>query len=358
MFRDCTSLHQAPALPATTLANNCYSYMFDGCTSLIQVPALPATTLANWCYQRMFYGCISLELSSTQTGEYTQEYRIPSSGKGVTARDALKDMFTSTGGTFTGTPAVNTTYYLSSNNMVVRETEIATLNGYVGSMIDAISIPEKLPNPHALTFTGAVSGSYDGSAAKTINIPSGGGDIALGITGATVGQIAKITAVDGTGKPTAWEAVDMASGGDEWDLIAHINVADDVEKGVTVWEYNNLPRYKYIAYKKVNFVGSSMQTASGCMITINNESTQPSGISYGKSGSPQSGMGMIYVMPFGWAHCKTGDSVVPTNYSFGNVFATYNALPLSDNAITSIRLSENPTYKIASGEIWLYGKKG
>ena len=32
-------------------------------------------------------------------------------------------------------------------------------------------IPTKLPNPNALTFTGAVTGTYDGSAAKTINIP-------------------------------------------------------------------------------------------------------------------------------------------------------------------------------------------
>ena len=36
-------------------------------------------------------------------------------------------------------------------------------------------------------------------------------DNALNITGATVGQIAKITAVDDTGKPTEWEAVDMPS---------------------------------------------------------------------------------------------------------------------------------------------------
>lgn len=33
----------------------------------------------------------------------------------------------------------------------------------------------KLANPNALTFTGAVTGSYDGSVAKTIEIPSGGG---------------------------------------------------------------------------------------------------------------------------------------------------------------------------------------
>ena len=66
-----------------------------------------------------------------------QEYRIPSSGVGTTAANALTNMFISTGGTFTGTPEINTTYYLSTDNMVVRETEIATLNGYVGSMIDA-----------------------------------------------------------------------------------------------------------------------------------------------------------------------------------------------------------------------------
>ena len=43
--------------------------------------------------------------------------------------------------------------------------------------------------------------------------PAGVADISLSITGATVGQIAKITAVDDSGKPTAWEAVDMPSGG-------------------------------------------------------------------------------------------------------------------------------------------------
>ncbi len=32
----------------------------------------------------------------------------------------------------------------------------------------------KLPNPYPLTFTGAVSETYDGSSAKTIEIPSGG----------------------------------------------------------------------------------------------------------------------------------------------------------------------------------------
>ena len=36
----------------------------------------------------------------------------------------------------------------------------------------SISIPTELKNPNALTFTGAVTGTYDGSAAKTVNIPA------------------------------------------------------------------------------------------------------------------------------------------------------------------------------------------
>ena len=119
MFDGCTSLTQAPALPATTVAESCYKSMFRGCAGLTQVPALPATTLKRECYYDMFQGCTSLKLSSTQTGEYTQEYRIPSSGTGTTATNALVEMFTGTGGTFTGSPAINTTYYLSNTNTVV-----------------------------------------------------------------------------------------------------------------------------------------------------------------------------------------------------------------------------------------------
>ena len=119
MFIGCTSLTKAPTLPATALANGCYVRMFQGCTSLTQAPALPATTLMSNCYQIMFSGCTSLKLSTTQTGEYTVVYRIPTAGTGTTATNALTDMFASTGGTFTGTPEINTTYYLSNTNMVV-----------------------------------------------------------------------------------------------------------------------------------------------------------------------------------------------------------------------------------------------
>ena len=55
--------------------------------------------------------------------------------------------------------------------------------GYTGTEEEfaAKLAAEKLPNPYPLTFTGAVSGSYDGSSAKTITIPSGGGGAASGL---------------------------------------------------------------------------------------------------------------------------------------------------------------------------------
>ena len=54
-------------------------------------------------------------------------------------------------------------FIITDNNEVQMEMlPIATLN-------------DKLPNPYPLTFTGAVNETYDGSSAKTIEIPSGGG---------------------------------------------------------------------------------------------------------------------------------------------------------------------------------------
>ena len=112
MFYGCTSLTTAPALPATKLAGNCYDMMFQGCTSLTTAPALPATTLAGRCYKSMFSGCTSLKVSSTQTGEYTIAWRIPSTGKiKSTATQWSVNMLTNTGGTFTANPSINTTYY-------------------------------------------------------------------------------------------------------------------------------------------------------------------------------------------------------------------------------------------------------
>ena len=171
MFHDCTSLTKAPALPATTLAKNCYYGMFSGCTSLTQVPALPATTLVNSCYQSMFSGCTSLKLSSTKTGEYTVAYRIPTTGVGSATLQDVKNMFFSTGGTFTAAPSINTTYYLSTDNMIVRDTEVVTLNGYVGSMIDVAIDKYNGMTPVECVFPPSFDGGSETS--KTLYVKQG-----------------------------------------------------------------------------------------------------------------------------------------------------------------------------------------
>ena len=58
---------------------------------------------------------------------------------------------------------------------------------------------------------------------------SGGTDTSLGVTGATVGQTVKIKAVDENGAPTEWEAADAASGGgDNWELLVDFESTEEI----------------------------------------------------------------------------------------------------------------------------------
>ena len=60
LFKNCSTLTQAPELPTTTLSDHCYSYMFAYCSSLTSAPELPATTLERYCYSAMFRACTTL----------------------------------------------------------------------------------------------------------------------------------------------------------------------------------------------------------------------------------------------------------------------------------------------------------
>lgn len=81
------------------------------------------------------------------------------------------------------------------------------------------TVPTKLPNPNALTFTGAASGTYDGSSAKTVNIPSQPtrlpNPFALTFTGAASGtydgSAAKTINIPSGNTPTGWKEL-------SWDL--------------------------------------------------------------------------------------------------------------------------------------------
>lgn len=83
--------------------------------------------------------------------------------------------------------------------------------------------------------TGAIPG-VDGEWQLLAQKGDTGTDLSLGVTGATVGQIAKITAVDASGKPTAWAPVDMPSGGGgrEWVEIGHVTTEEDSTNSTTI----------------------------------------------------------------------------------------------------------------------------
>lgn len=247
-------------------------------------------------------------------------------------------------------------------NGKITEVEAVDMTGGSGGTPNAVKYVEQTltdeQKSQARTNIGAGTSSFSGSyndltdAPERYTLPIATANNLGGVKpAAKTDAMTSAVGVDADGK--LWSA----AGGGEWELIAHIDVAADVANNITQWVYSNLPRYKYIAYKKINLKGST-ETASGCHITINDEGYQPSGISYAKNNAVANGHGLIYVMPFGWGHIRTSDANSPTNYSSGGLSVMYNTQAMSDNAITSIGIKGNPTHRIASGEIWLYGKKG
>lgn len=80
------------------------------------------------------------------------------------------------------------------------------------------------------------------------------------ITGATVGQIAKIAAVDTDGKPTAWSPVDMPSGGVSGDVTNIITYP--VAQRYEVSDY-----YKYVSYTQATLNADGTLNESGIGFT-------------------------------------------------------------------------------------------
>lgn len=83
--------------------------------------------------------------------------------------------------------------------------------------------------PPSADIWGQILAKLDELQTEIDEIKAGGGggggtDISLGVTGATVGQTIKVKAVDADGKPTAWEAVDMA-GKDKWELLGTLDAS-------------------------------------------------------------------------------------------------------------------------------------
>ena len=103
---------------------------------------------------------------------------------------------------------------------------------------------------------------------QDIDIPSGT-DISLNVTGATVGQTVKVKAVDADGKPTAWEAVDMAAGDTEvWEKVCEVTTNENVS-----FIYQPFGGY----YKKIRAIFGGESTAACQVWVYPNTETRPGG---------------------------------------------------------------------------------
>lgn len=80
---------------------------------------------------------------------------------------------------------------------------------------------------------------------EPVDIPSGGTDISLGLTAATVGQTVKVKAVDASGVPTAWEAVDAAGGDLSWIEVADITTEEQTQKLIISTDKDGRPISQY-----------------------------------------------------------------------------------------------------------------
>ena len=100
---------------------------------------------------------------------------------------------------------------------------VSSINGQTGAVeitakgLGALTEDDLQSATNAALAQAKASGEFDGAG--------------LDVTGATVGQTVKISAVDANGVPTAWVPVDMASGSSEtWEKIAEIVIPDGADE--------------------------------------------------------------------------------------------------------------------------------
>ena len=136
MFKDCSSLVDAPSILAITLARECCSGMFKGCTSLVVAPNLSATSLADDCYSSMFEGCTALTTAPTlpatslREGSYYDMFKNCSSLSSITCLAVNRiDLGTSTNW-LSGVSSSGTLYKSPSASMSIWNTDGSVPSGW------------------------------------------------------------------------------------------------------------------------------------------------------------------------------------------------------------------------------------
>ena len=173
MFQECSSLINAPALKAETLAESCYGSMFFKCSSLIEAPALPATTLAKSCYHSMFAKCSSLMTAPALAAEtlasscYLMMFADCTSlttGPELPAQNLMPTWYSCYKNMFKGCSKLK--YVVCkvdkvNNSAINSETNLETLETYFENWLSGVSRYGILITPHPANFTGTLAPSED-----------------------------------------------------------------------------------------------------------------------------------------------------------------------------------------------------
>lgn len=207
----------------------------------------------------------------------------------------------------------------------------------------------------AATKTGKTT-SITADGVEIVQIKDGedaASDLSLGITGATVGQIAKITAVDTDGKPTKWEPVDMAGGGGEkpWQKVIDAEVTEPT--GVFVADNLNGATEFHIRWSDLQ---NASDLNSGLDIVVNGINLCAYGVAavVQKKGSSIYGWTHFKFDGLFWMACRSNGAISAQNYT-GSVMNTIYNLKENVGAADTVKFG-SPTsgYSPVSGklEVW------
>ena len=129
-------------------------------------------------------------------------------------------------------------------------------------------------------------------------------DISLGLTSAAVGQTIKVKAIDESGKPTEWEAADMAGGAEHWEKIADIDLRSDTSKYVLA---------DFGVWRKAKVIMTRPKFISGLKQNVWVKVVKKGSISGYNCGYIESSYGYVY-----WEFAAEVDDIFISSTSFDN----------------------------------------
>lgn len=226
---------------------------------------------------------------------------------------------------------------------------------YSATEVGAISQADLQAATNAALAQAKASGEFDGATGPTgPQGPAGtpGKDGAgMDVTGATVGQIAKIAAVDASGVPTAWEPADMASGGSggTWEKIIDTEVMEATPSftcdGLNCNEI-------YIRWSKME---NATGTNSAQGLYLNNTLIMSGATIVNKSGGGVYGWTLCRNNGIAWGVTKSNGAISELNLQQGIVYAPYNLISGVGPATTLKLETPDSKYAPITGklEVWV-----